>query len=152
MKRAPNVEFFVQRVRIPGLTLPVVERPTPFVKIPEPGDHLEFDTLSVTFKINEDLDNYLEIFNWMIALGKPEKFDQYKFKPKQAYLDPEESIKSDITVNILTSAMNGNLEVTCRDCFPISLSEIEFDSTVTDIAYVEATVTFAMRDYTIVRT
>ena len=92
LKRAPNVEFFVQRVRIPGLTLPVVERPTPFVKIPEPGDHLEFDTLSVTFKINEDLDNYLEIFDWMIALGKPEKFEQYTFNPKQSYLDPKETM------------------------------------------------------------
>ena len=151
LKRAPNVEFFVQRVQIPGLTLPVVDRPTPFVKIPEPGDHLEFNTLSVTFKINEDLDNYLEIFDWMIALGKPEKFEQYKFEPKQSYLDPKDTVKSDITINILTSAMNGNIEVICRDCFPVSLSEIEFDSTVTDISYIEATVTFAMRDYTIQR-
>lgn len=151
LKRAPNVEFFVQRLTVPGLNLPTVERPTPFVKIPEPGDHLEFDTLTVTFKLNEDLDNYFEIYNWMIALGKPEKFSQYTFDPRQSYNNPTDTMKSDITVNILTSAMNGNLEVTCRDCFPISLSSIDFDSTVTDINYIEATVTFALRDFTVQR-
>lgn len=151
LKRAPNVEFFVQRVSLPGLALPVVDRPTPFVRIPEPGDHLEFNQLSVTFKVNEDLDNYLEIFNWMVAMGKPEKFEQYTFDPKQSFNNPKETLKSDITVNILTSAMNGNFDFICRDCFPISLSELEFDSTVTDINYIEATVTFAMRDYTIQR-
>lgn len=151
LKRAPNVEFFVQRVSLPGLSLPVVDRPTPFVRIPEPGDHLEFNQLSVTFKVNEDLDNYLEVFNWMIALGKPEKFEQYTFDPRQSFNDPKATVKSDITINILTSAMNSNFEVTCRDCFPVSLSELEFDSTATDINYIEATVTFAMRDYTITR-
>lgn len=151
LKRAPNVEFFVQRVQVPGLTLPVVDRPTPFVRIPEPGDHLDFGTLTVTFKVNEDLDNYLEIFNWMIALGKPEKFEQYTFDPRQSFNDPKATVKSDITVNILTSAMNGNFEVTCRDCFPISLTELEFDSGVTDINYIEATATFAIRDFTVTR-
>jgi hypothetical protein len=151
LKRAPNVEFFVQRLSLPGLTLPVVDRPTPFVRIPEPGDHLDFNQLSVTFKVNEDLDNYLEVFNWMVAMGKPEKFEQYTFDPKKSYNNTKETLKSDITINILTSAMNGNFEVTCRDCFPISLSELEFDSTVTDINYIEATVTFAIRDYTFTR-
>jgi hypothetical protein len=151
LSRAPTVEFMVQRVSLPTLTLPVTYQPNPFVAIPRPGDHLEFGQLSVTFKVNENLDNYLEIYNWMIALGKPEQYSQYTLKdrPYQDASEQKQTVASDITLTFLTSAMNGNLEFTMRDCFPISLTDLEVDSTVSDVEYITASATFALRDYTI---
>jgi hypothetical protein len=141
----------VQRVTLPSLTLPATTQPTPFVRIPRPGDHLDFGELSVTFKLNENLDNYLEIYNWLIALGKPEKFSQYTLKdrPYEGTGEQKDTVASDITLTFLTSAMNGNVEFTMRDCFPISLTDLEVDSTVADIEYITATATFAVRDYVI---
>jgi len=151
LSRAPTVEFMVQRVTLPSLTLPATTQPTPFVRIPRPGDHLDFGELSVTFKLNENLDNYLEIYNWLIALGKPEKFSQYTLKdrPYEGTGEQKDTVASDITLTFLTSAMNGNVEFTMRDCFPISLTDLEVDSTVADIEYITATATFAVRDYVI---
>ena len=151
LSRAPNVEFFVQRVSLPSLTLPVAYQPNPFVQIPRPGEHLEFGELRVTFKVNENLDNYLEIYNWMVALGKPEDFNQYllKDRPYQGTGEQKDTVVSDVTLTLLTSAMNANIEFTMRDCFPISLTDLEVDSTVSDIEYITASATFAVRDYII---
>lgn len=151
LSRAPHLEFFIQSVTLPALQLPVVSQPTPFVKIPRPGDHLDFGDLQVTFKVNENLDNYLEIFNWMVALGKPESFNQYTLtnRPYESKNEQEDTISSDITVTFLTSAMNGNIEFTMRDCFPISLTDLQVDSTQSDITYITASATFAIKDFVV---
>lgn len=153
LSRAPTVEFMVQRVTLPSLALSAVQQPTPFVKIPRPGDQLDFGQLTVTFKVNENLDNFLEIYNWMIALGKPDNFDQYTLqnRPYKSVDEQKDTVSSDITVTFLTSAMNGNVEFTMRDCFPTNLSDLEVDSTVSDIEYITATATFAVRDFTVKR-
>ena len=153
LSRAPTVEYMVQRVTLPSLTLPIASQSTPFVRIPRPGDHLEFGELQVSFKVNENLDNYLEIFNWMVALGRPEKFSQYTLKdrPYEGTGEQKDTVVSDITLTFLTSAMNGNIEFPMRACFPISLTDLEVDSAVSDIEYITASATFAIRDYTINR-
>lgn len=153
LARAPNIEYFVQRVTLPGVTLPVISSPTPFVKLPIPGDHLDYDTVQITFKVNEDLDNYLELYNWMVALGKPESFSQYTLhdRPYKSMNEQKDTVLSDITLTILSSAMNANVEFKMRDCFPITLSSLDMDSTLTDVQYIEATATFALRDFTISR-
>jgi len=153
LSRVPNVEFFVQRITLPDVTLPVTVTPSPFVAVNHPGDHLEFGQVSVTFRVNENLDNYLEIYNWMIALGKPERFSQYNLKnrPYAATGDQLDTTLSDISVVLLTSAMNGNVEFTMRDCFPTSLSNIEVDSTLSDVEYITATASFSIKDFTVAR-
>ena len=150
LQRVPHVEYFVQRVTLPDMTSPTADTPNPFVRIKNPGDHIDFGDLSVTFKINENMDNYLEIYNWMISLGKPVSFDQYNLKtqfPAAAVAD--ELIRSDISVIILTSGKNPNIEFKMRDCFPTALTSIDFNTTDSSIDYIEATATFAVRDYTI---
>ena len=151
LSRAPNVEFFVQRVSLPSLDLPVATQSTPFVSVPKPGNRLEFGNLTVTFKVNENLDNYREIYNWLVALGRPQSFNQYTLqdRPFKAIDEQKDTTVSDITLTFLTSAMNGNIEFTMRDCFPTNLTDLEVDSTVSDIEYITATATFAVRDYII---
>jgi hypothetical protein len=153
LSRAPNIEYFTQRVTLPDVTLPVAMQSTGFQRIPRPGDKLEFGQLSITFKVNENLDNYLEIFNWMAALGRPESFNQYTLsdRPYKATDEQKDTTVSDITVTLLSSAMNGNIEFLMRDCFPTSLTNIEGDSTLTEVEYVTATATFAVRDFTITK-
>jgi hypothetical protein len=150
LSRAPNVEYFVQEVTLPGLNLGIAVQPSPFITIPQPGDRLEYEQMQVTFRVNEDLDNYLEIFNWMVALGAPENFQQYTLKsPLESTNQQKDTITSDITLSILSSAMNGNIEFKMKDCFPVSLSNITMSSTVSDVDYVVATATFALRNFTI---
>jgi len=141
IKKAPHVNFFIQKVNIPPLLLVAPEIPNPFVKAPIPGDHINYSDLSITFKVDEDLQNYLEIHEWIKALGKPHDFDQYRaIEEKKSWTG--DGIYSDITVSILSSTKSPNYEVTYVDAHPVSLSGIEFNTTDGDVNYIEATAVF----------
>lgn len=146
VKKTPHVNYFVQSVNIPSVSLGTADAETPFVKIPFPGTKLTFGNLQVTFKVDEDMANYLEIYEWLRAVGFPDNFAQYT-NIAGASLASGDGVFSDITLVVLDSAMNPNLEVTFYDCFPVDLSSIELDSTSGDVQYVTATVTFANRRF-----
>src|SRR5881275_148063 len=99
IKRAPHVNFFIQRCSIPSLTLPQISTPTLWQPIPRPGGKLQYGDFSISFKVDEDLVNYMEIFRWMEDLGFPENFEQYKEIASKA-LETGEGIVSDITLLI----------------------------------------------------
>ncbi len=129
LTRTPNVNYAVQQVSIPGLNLGSIDIPTPHVRLPFQGN-INYDELRITFKVGEDLANYLEIFNWMNALGHPDGYSQY------------EDQKSDASVIILASSKRPSISVDFTDCYPTSLSTLDFDSTITDIQYVTVDATF----------
>lgn len=148
VKRLPNVSYFVQSVTIPNITLNVASVDTPFQRLPFPGTRLDFGDLEVTFKIDEDLTNYKEIYEWMKAIGFPDDFNQYAAIANKAKYTGE-SAQSDISLSVLSSAMNPTHEFTFYDCFPVDLSNMIFDSTTADVGYLTATVTFANRRFEI---
>lgn len=147
LTRAPNLNFNVQDVRIPGLQLSQTETATPFVTIPN-ASHITYSPLSVTFRVSEDLDDYLEIHNWMVGLGAPVTFDQYKALKSIPPGNPQ-SIYSDITLLIMNSSMRANLSVVFKDTFPISIGDLQFNTTDTDVNYMQCTVDFRYLNYTI---
>jgi hypothetical protein len=148
IKKLPTTNFFVTRATIPGFTLGVVESPSPFVRLPIPGDKVQFNDLQVTFKIDEDMKNYLEIFNWIMGLGFPDNYGQYasiRGKGKTT----GEGIYSDGVLTILTSAMNPNIEFSFRNAFPYSLTDVDFNTSSADVEYLEATVGFRYELFTV---
>ena len=149
LKRAPNLNFFVQTINIPGVALPKVDTPNPLIKIPLSGDHLEYDELDITFKVDENLQNYLEVHNWVRALGKP-SFNEYSVLANQATYTGE-GLKSDIVVTVLTSQKNSNYEFIFKDAFPISISSISFQSTDESVNYIEASARFVYTIFDIVK-
>jgi len=50
---------------------------------------------------------------------------------------------------IMNSAMNPILDITFYDVAPIDLSSISFDTRLTDVSYIEASVTFSYLRYVI---
>jgi len=141
IKRAPHINFFIQKVSIPSLALPSYESPNPFVKIPEPGEHINYGDLEITFRVDENLKNYLEIHNWIRALGKPKDFSEYKALSQNATFTGD-SIRSDISLMILSSAKNANYEIVFVDAYPYELSRLSFDTTDQTVDYIEASASF----------
>ena len=84
----------------------------------------------------------------MQELGFPDNFDQYKSIAGRPFVSGE-GVFSDISLTVLSSAMNPNIDITFIDCFPVDLSELSFDSTPADVEYVTATATFANRRFTV---
>jgi len=139
--RAPNVTYFCQAAGLPSIVLQSVTTPTPFTALQHPGDKIAFDPISLRFRINEDLDNYLEISNWMRALGRPESFEEYQALVASNSL-PQGEVFGDGTLVILTSNDNPNIEVRLENMFPTNLTMVQFDVTQQEIEYLEAEVTF----------
>lgn len=148
IKKAPHVNFFIQKVNIPDLSLKPVITPNPMVNIPQIGDHLDYGLLNITFKVDEDLQNYLEIHNWVKALGKPKDFtDRTAIRQKLSYTGDGET--SDISLMVLSSTKMANYEIVFTDAHPISLTGAVFNTTDEDVNYVEASATFKYTYYDI---
>jgi len=153
--RAPKVTFFGNAVNIPGMTLRTTVQTTPGLKdIPLPGEILDFEDLNLRFLVDEDLQNYQEVQNWMRGLGFPESLQEiYDLQNENSVLNREKTmnIYSDGTLTILDAMQNDNFKVKFSDLFPFSLSTIQFDATMADTEFFTAEVSFKYLNYTIVK-
>jgi hypothetical protein len=151
LNRAPKVVFFSNQASIPGLNLGVAEQPTYLKDIPVPGDKLQFQDLSLRFLVDEDLENYLEIQHWLRGLGFPDSLKEiYEWQSSNPNA-PSSTLNytSDGTLNVLSSSNTPNFKVKFLDMFPVSLSDLDFDATDSDIDYLTANVTFKYTIYNI---
>lgn len=146
IRRMPNVEFYIQSCSIPAISVNQTEYQTPFSKISLGGDHIDYGDFNLTFRVDEDMNSYLEIFNWIIGLSFPDNFDQYK-NLKQSVPGDGLGEYSDATLTILNSNSRPNIIVTFEDLYPKSLGEILLDTKNTDIQYAEATATFGYQRF-----
>jgi|TARA_R110000744_G_scaffold375616_1_gene489203 hypothetical protein len=163
IRKLPNVNYFAQSVNLPSVTVGNAELPTPFKRVPIPGDEMTLGDLSVTFKVDEDMNNYIEIFNWLQYISFPESFTQSKEvygKDGMKGLTGLKNVQrtgrslgegsvSDATLTVLSSASKPNLSITYQDCFPTSLSDLVFDTRQTDVDYIEASATFRFKFFNI---
>lgn len=134
LQKAPTVDFFSQSANIPSIDLGVAVQSTYLKDIPVPGDKLVFNDFSIRFLVDENLKNYLEISNWMRALGYPESLNEAIPLNTQAY--------SDGGLVIFNSNMQSVARVNFKDMFPVQLTQVEFDAQTTDINYIVAEATF----------
>lgn len=148
IKKAPHVNFFIQKVSIPEIVLKSPIATNPMVNIPYPGDHITYSDLTFTFKVDEDLQNYLEIHNWIKALGKPIDFEGRREIQRHPSWTGD-GVYSDISVMILSSTKMANYEVVYSDAFPVSLSGLTFNTVDSDVNYIEASATFKYTYYEI---
>lgn len=158
LQKTPGVTFFLQSFALPGLTFEGdMNMPTPFVKIPLPGDHLNYSPLTVSFMVDEDLNNYFEILNWIIDISGPREtmtppeLNMPFGMNNSIALDPLATVRSDIKIIVLSSSKNPNIEITFFDAFPIALGELSFNTTSTSVNYLETSVTFEYIKYKIVK-
>lgn len=145
--RAPNFNYFIQSIDLPDISLQKTEAPTPFRPLNLPGEHIDYGDLRVTFKIDEDLKGYFEMYEWLKALGRPASGEQaralYEKRPGDG-----EGIYSQATITILNSNMQPNLSITYLDVLPLRLSGFTFESNIEDIEYVTASMDLSFRDFT----
>jgi hypothetical protein len=150
LKRSPNLNFYAVDANIPSLEIGAIKVGTPFSNLKIPGDRADWGSFRLTFKVDEDMANYLEIFNWIVKLSFPDNFSQYASIASMGDGTGEKTT-SDATLSILNSSMNSNIEVIFRDIFPVSISDVNFTATDTTVNYVTATVEFNYTYFTLVK-
>jgi hypothetical protein len=151
LNRTPKTNYFVQNAVLPSVSLTNFDIPNPLISRPMPGTKLTYEPLSLTFMVDEDMVNYLELYDWLTGLGTPTSTNQRKELQDRSLSFKKDfsSIFSDGTLFVLTSHHNANVKVVFKELFPIALSDLSFDSTLTDVEYLRATVTYQYLNYTI---
>jgi hypothetical protein len=154
----PNVSYFCQAANIPAIQIGSPEFQTPLSNIPVPGDKLTYGDLVIRFLVQENMSNYLELYNWLVGLGFPESREQYKnWNEAQRYRFPAISDKrlgalgnfSDADFFILDSDNNPNVKITYYDVFPVSLEALDFDISSGRADFLVGIAAFKYRQYTV---
>lgn len=109
---------------------------------------MTFEPFNIRFKVDEDMVNWMEIFNWMNGLAFPG--DTNAYKSLVGGVDgPIRNGLSDGRLIVSTNQHNPSISVSFYDMWPTNLSQIDFDTTHHDVEYMEAEVTFRYRNYTV---
>lgn len=145
LHRAPYLTFFAQTVSLPTINMEASSSTdNPFTTIKVPGDHVDFEQLSVDFLVDEDLQGYLEMYRWIRGLGFPDSFDEYVALVQ----DPQYNgsvwlaTTSDISVFTFSGARDANIEWVFHDAFPVMVSAPTVSSANPDQPIVTAKVRF----------
>ena len=163
----PKVEFFITAVNLPGISLGTALLSTPYKDIPLPGEKLEYGNLSIEFLVDEYLENYISLHNWMTGLGFPQDREQFKTYRdvtsntpatpagatqsdigKGGAATPDKAMFSDAFIMILTNKNNPILEINFEDIFPVSIGDLDYSQGATDVEYLSVTAEFAYKIYT----
>lgn len=143
IKRLPNVEFFAQSVTLAGLSSTPQETENPYNRLMWKGEKTVYSSLDISFIIDENMENWLEIHDWIVGTTSPQDASQFR------NLRKKETIYSDITVSVLSNKKNQNIDFTYFDAFPYALSPVTMDTRGTDPFPVVATASFAYSYYTV---
>jgi len=168
--KLPEVEFTCQTANIPGISLGGATQPTPLVDIPIPGDKISFQSLDINFLVDENLNNYKEIHDWLIGIGFPQNYTQFQnLQTEGSDRFPgstrstaatgtstpqplsEGGTYSDATLTVLNSKNIAKTEIRFQNIYPTSLGSLSYDVKLTDVDYLQASVSFAYMYYEIVQ-
>ncbi len=165
INQLPKVEFFTTSCNIPGITLGETSMGTPFKDIPIIGDKLTYEQLTISFIVDEFLENYRTLHDWMTGIGFPKSRKQFRdFRSNKSTqvssvvrdappvdivseATPDTAFYSDAYLIILSNKNNPIIEVDFQDCYPVSLSALQYDQGATDVQYITASATFSYQLY-----
>lgn len=129
-----NLEFFITRFSIPSISIGEVATNHRGAIGYVPGEVVTYDSLNINFAIDEDMNNYQEIFDWIHSNVSNQKIEY-----------------QDMILSVMSSHNNLNKQFQFRDAFPTNLSGIEFSTQNSDIEYLQADVTFRYGSFSIIR-
>ena len=159
----PLTEYFVQSANVPGLSLQTATVPTPLYDYPIPGDTITFDPFNISFLVDENLNNFNELHQWISRLGFAESHTEYanllaSGNPAQVTPSttskvsaplPEQGIYSDATLTILNSKNIPKTEIRFKNIYPTSISSLDYSVSGTDVNYITCNASFNYLGYTI---
>ncbi len=163
----PKVEFFTVSANLPGVSVPTTTLATPFTDISIMGEKTEFENLSISFIVDEYLENYISLHNWLTGIGFPKSRSQFSTfrdvtsktpdSQKGVSTDigdvkqstPDKAMYSDAFLMVLSNKNNPIVEINFHNIYPTSLSGLDFTQTATDVEYMTASAEFAYQIYEI---
>ena len=167
INQLPKVQYFTTACNIPGISLNEATYSTPLKDIPIMGEKLSYEDLNISFIVDENLENYIEMHTWLTGIGFPKDRSQFRdFRSTTSNMStstkgtskdigdvkattPEMAMTSDAVMTVLTNKNNPVVECRFRDVFPTSLSGLTYSQNNTDVDYLTAEVKFKYTIYEI---
>ena len=150
LAKYPKVDFFSNSARIPEITLGTAIEPSYLKDIDIPGEKLTYGDLIIRFLVDENMENYMAVHNWLKGIGFPESPSQFRDQTtNDEGIRDEKEVFSDGSLHILNSNFQDVAIVKFQDLFPVGLTSLEFDATETDINYFTAEVSMRYTVYNI---
>ena len=157
--RIPKTTWFCTAANVPGITLGEASYPSPMADMFITGDKLTFDTLNITFMVDEELQNYRELWDWLVGIGAPKKHSQWRTildsgdgavrtfgtpdtDSRTKTTTEESNLYSDSTLIVYNSKNTPKVNVHFKNMFPTTLSALEYSQELTDVEYFKATASF----------
>jgi hypothetical protein len=127
----PDMIYFCQKANIPGVSLGQALQETPNLDLYHSGTKLTYNTFDITFLVNENLSAWTTIYNWMVDLSSVEStYTKRKEGRKQAVL------------TVMSNQNNPKFRLKVLNLYPISLTDLEFDTTLSAEEHISATASF----------
>ena len=157
--RIPKVDWFCTTANVPGITLGEAQYATPMADIGITGDKLTFESLNISFIVDEELQHYRELWDWIVGIGFPKSHSQWTSvltkgagttlmsATSKTATAAEAQLYSDATMIIYNSKNIPKLNVNFKDMFPTSLSALEYSQESTDVEYFKAAASFRFLYY-----
>jgi hypothetical protein len=140
-----NLQFFCTTANVPSLSQSEVLQSYGNRQAYIPGDTLEYGTFSVTFIVDEEMKNYIEMFEWI-----KKNADHNITQTKTSQGSHEEKYK-DITLSVLTAKNTINKQLRFIDAFPTELGELQFTTQDLAVEYLTCTTTFRYNRFEFIR-
>jgi len=129
--RISTTQYFCQSLNIPGVSLGEAQWSSPLKDIHSPGTKLSYNEFNINFLVDEELQSWVQIYNWMLSIGSPQGFEERnRLTEIQNQYTPDTRFKnlSDSTLTVFSALNNPILRVNFVNMYPISLSDINFDT------------------------
>jgi hypothetical protein len=120
-----HTQYFAVSASFPAVSLPEVTTGFRNLSGFVSGDKLAYDPLTLRVAIDERLESYREIFNWMYSNTSNNVLNVY-----------------DITLHFLTNHNNISRSVRFSNAFPTNIGGLEFNVQQTESEYAYVDVTF----------
>ena len=127
--RLPNMQYFCQNVTVPGISLSEAVLQNPFVDIYSPGEKAIYDLLNVTFIIDEQMQSWIEVHDWIRAMTFPKEYSEYrqlsrlnKFASASNDISNKFPQFSDASLSIYSSSNKEYYRFKFHEVFPTTLS------------------------------
>lgn len=149
LDRVPNIVYFCQSVNLPGFSYGIAQQPSIMAyPVNVPTGSINFEQLVLTFRVDENLTNWLELHNWAKTCA-----NYTNDLTTLPYAATETKLGKTSSANLLitNSAYKPKIKVSFRHVFPISVSGINFNATSPVSAEAMAIVKFAHTGYEIER-
>ena len=128
-KNFPNLQYFCQSFSHPNVGVNAAETAYKRISsIPFAGDKFTFGELSVQVILDEEMNSYEEMYNWLERLVEiKEKKPAVSLQAGSDY-NTQPPTYADISLSILNSTNNKSREIRYIDCIPTDLSAIQFEA------------------------